>query len=707
MTPRVDTVELAQVFYPTLEKYNLSHLSKELGLQLQEAHTAIADAQATARLFLKLLEKIESLPKETLESISRYSESLLFETGMVITKAIDDSQPFNPKQYYKIQSILLKKPPQKTKSLKLSQSFDLNIALLGLEERQEQSHFAHCVQQAYHDQRPSFIEAQAGIGKTYGYLLPLLAQKDPYQIILSVPTKILQDQVMAGEIAAIRQAFQINCHSIKGPANYIKLDAFSESLGYYDDNRLVNRYKMQLLVWLLETSTGDLAEIKQKQRFAAYFDQIKHDGQLNKSSPFYDNDFWQLSYEKAKEARLLVTNHAYFLHRVQDDKDFAKNKVLVFDEAQKIMLELDSLSRNRLNLSLLLKELHEEIPHRQSLLEKRLLESIAFELGQAASDFYQAKENQHLLSWEKLKQQVSELDTSDFMTLQTIFSGRNTDFWISSEKKDDKRLTYLNASSQDFLHFKKFLPETIKTYFISATLHISPQVSLANLLGYDDYHFDSIPKKKTHQQQLFIDQEMPLIKAISDQDYAQVIAERLYALNRSDFPILVLFNAKKHLLMVSDLLDNWRVGHLAQEKNGSPFNIKKRFDRGEESILLGLGSFWEGVDFVQADRMIEVITRLPFDNPEDLFVQKMSRYLQENGKNPFNDYFLPMAILKLKQAIGRTMRRPNQKSAVLILDRRVSNEGYGQIILSSLADEFPISQEKFQDCLVEMTDFLL
>lgn len=105
--------------------------------------------------------------------------------------------------------------------------------------------------------------------------------------------------------------------------------------------------------------------------------------------------------------------------------------------------------------------------------------------------------------------------------------------------------------------------------------------------------------------------------------------------------------------------------------------------------------------------MIEVITRLPFDNPEDLFVQKMSRYLQENGKNPFNDYFLPMAILKLKQAIGRTMRRPNQKSAVLILDRRVSNEGYGQIILSSLADEFPISQEKFQDCLVEMTDFLL
>ncbi|MGZ7226986.1 exonuclease domain-containing protein, partial [Streptococcus pyogenes] len=47
-TPRVDTVELAQVFFPTLEKYSLSHLAQAMDLELEQAHTAISDARATA-----------------------------------------------------------------------------------------------------------------------------------------------------------------------------------------------------------------------------------------------------------------------------------------------------------------------------------------------------------------------------------------------------------------------------------------------------------------------------------------------------------------------------------------------------------------------------------------------------------------------------------------------------------------------------------
>ena len=106
---------------------------------------------------------------------------------------------------------------------------------------------------------------------------------------------------MAGEVAAIQEQFHIACHSLKGPANYLKLDSFADSLDQNDQNRLVNRYKMQLLVWLLETKTGDLDEIKQKQRFAAYFEQLKHDGDIKQSSEFYDYDFWRVSYEKPKQ----------------------------------------------------------------------------------------------------------------------------------------------------------------------------------------------------------------------------------------------------------------------------------------------------------------------------------------------------------------------------------------------------------------------
>ncbi|GAA0053665.1 UNVERIFIED_CONTAM: bifunctional DnaQ family exonuclease/ATP-dependent helicase [Streptococcus canis] len=707
LTPRVDTVELAQIFFPHLEKYNLSYLSKQLGLDLEEAHTAVADAKATAALFIKLLHKIESLPSDCLESLLTYADSLLFETAMVIEQGLAKAKPYNPNKYVKIRQILLPKTPKAPKPYQLSKSFPINMALLGLEERPKQAQFAQLIDEDYHQGVPSFIEAQTGIGKTYGYLLPLLAKEEQNQIIVSVPTKLLQDQLMASEVAAIQEQFHIACHSLKGPANYLKLDTFADSLDQNDQNRLVNRYKMQLLVWLLETKTGDLGEIKQKQRFAAYFDQIKHDGALNVSSDFYDYDFWKSSYEKAKTVRLLITNHAYFLHRVQDDKDFARNKVLVFDEAQKLMLQLDQLSRHQLNLTVLLQTIQAKLSSPLPLLEKRLLESLSFELGQVSSDYYQNRKHQLAPDWSRIAGYIKELRGPDYQDLQAFFAATDGDYWLSSEKQEEKRITYLNSASKEFIHFQSFLPETVKTYFVSATIHISPEVGLADLLGFKSYSYHLIEADKKEEQLLMIDQDMPLITGINEQIYTKAVAKRIDLLRQEDKPILVLFTAKKYLMMVSDYLEQWQVPHLAQEKNGTAYNIKKRFDRGEQSILLGLGSFWEGVDFVEADRMITLITRLPFDNPEDLFVKKMSRFLLNKGKNPFKDYFLPMAILRLKQAIGRTMRRQSQKSVVLMLDRRLLTKSYGQTILESLDQEFVISQQNFQDSLVEMARFLL
>lgn len=55
---------------------------------------------------------------------------------------------------------------------------------------------------------------------------------------------------------------------------------------------------------------------------------------------------------------------------------------------------------------------------------------------------------------------------------------------------------------------------------------------------------------------------------------------------------------------------------------------------------------------------------LPFDNPKDYMVQKLNTQLREQGKNPFYDYSLPVAILRLKQAIGRTSRFQDQKGIV-------------------------------------------
>lgn len=707
-TPRVDTVELAQVFFPNLEKYNLTYLSTELDLALSDAHTAIADAMATANLLIVLQNKIKLIPKESLTTILRYSDSLIFESALVIEEGVNQAESYDSKEFQLIDDLVIKKDLPTLNALKLSQSFEINTALLGLENRPLQNQFARLVEEAFHQSQASFIQAQAGIGKTYGYLLPLLARANGNQVLVSVPTKILQDQMMAKELQSLIDHYHIKAHSLKGPGNYIKLDTFKASLEEVHDNRMINRYKMQLIVWLLETKTGDLDEIKQKQRYEAYFDAIKHDGHLTLSSPFYEYDYWQKSYEKAKEADLLITNHAYFLHRVEDDKSFAKGKIVVFDEAQGLMIQLDHLSRKQVNLTQTLLAIQDKISLTGSLLEKRLYESLAFELSQLANQFYHSPKRE--LSKEQvksLKLLLGEIGDTDLEELTDAFRYQDGDYWLSNETNQDKRVTYLNATNKQFINFKNFLPETAKTYFISATLQISPQVSLADLLGFDSFSYDIIAKEKSQSQLVIIDQDMPILDGLSDHDYCQEIAKRIYHLRVLNYPILVLFNSRQHLFMVSDLLDQWKVPHLSQEKNGSAYNIKRRFDRGEQSILLGMGAFWEGVDFIHADRMIEVITRMPFDNPKDLFVKKMSNYISSKGKHAFRDYFLPMTILKLKQAIGRTMRRDNQKSCVLILDKRIMVKSYGPEVIAGLDQEFLLIDEKFEKILVEMDHFLL
>ncbi|WP_425507449.1 bifunctional DnaQ family exonuclease/ATP-dependent helicase [Streptococcus pacificus] len=708
MTPRVDTVELTQVFYPTLEKYSLPILAKSLSLNLANAHTAISDAKATAELFLKLRNKMRQMPKRTLETIVTYGDSLLFETQMVIQEIIAEKTSEDDKDYIRVADILLKKEKALAKPKQLSRDFETNCHYLGLEDRPIQSQFAHLIAERFDDSSTSFIEAQSGIGKTYGYLLTLLPRLEGKQLLISVPTKVLQDQIVDNEGQKIKETFHIDCQSIKSPQNYLKLDAFYQTLQRQDHNRLINRYKMQLLVWLLETETGDLDEVKQKQRFEAYFDEIKHDGFIDASSPFFEVDFWHKIESKQAKKPILITNHAYLLARSAHDKSFLENKVLVIDEAQKFFLALERASQKKVNVTKILQIIHKKLQQESPLILQRLLESLQFELSHLVSDFYQKK--RMLLeedSITQLRQDMSEYPDNDLDDLKQLLLGSYTAFWLESEQFETHRETYLRAGETDFRRFQQYLSPQTKTYAISATLSISKKVNLADLLGFDEVTFDYLPLDINNNQNIWLDKAADPYEKSDLASYEALLVEKLIALSQKNIPMLVLFTSKQVMLSVSERLDEHHIKHLTQYKNGLASNIKRRFDNGESKVLLGTGSFWEGVDFTSQDKIIAVITRLPFDNPEDFFTKKMASYLREHKKNPFYDYTLPVAILKLKQAIGRTNRRKTQRSAVVILDNRVVTKRYGKQISKALAKQSPVREENFEEILSELSDFLL
>lgn len=706
-TPRVDTVELAQIFFPTLEKYNLPTLSKVLGLQLEEAHTAISDAYATAQLFLKLQEKIATLPRQLLEKILVFADSLLFETRLVIEEVLDKAPVILETTVLEADGIVVKGEKPLLKERAFADDFGVNLALLELEQRPKQMRFADLLVQAFEQDTVSFLQAQTGIGKTYAYLLTLLAKTRHQKVIVSVPTIALQNQLMAQEISAIQEVFHVNALSVKSPRHYISLEKFADSLSRLDKNRLVNRYKMQLLVWLFETETGDLDEIRQKHRYEAFFESICHDGEVPETSRSAEMDFVKRRMEQEKSSRLIVTNHAYLLTRVADDKAFLDNHLLVIDEAQSFFLALEQLSRRRVDMLEQLQILSDLQTKTSSVLQKRLLESLQFKCQQLVDEASELGVSMISLAHiESLRQDLSEYSFSELIALEESLSSRFREFWLERRYTEGKRQTYLNAAQFDLVDVSSILPDSTKVFYISATLSISPELSLADLLGYEEASHYSLAEDKVTNQAIWIDTTMPMVSEVSEATYLTEVAHRLIAVSALEKPTVVLFTSRQAMLSLSDKLDESGIRHLCQDKHGQASHLKNRFDKGDSYLLLGTGTFWEGVDFAKQEQLLEVIVRLPFDNPEDRFTQKINERIRRDGKHPFYDYSLPLVALRLKQAIGRTNRSQSQKSAVLILDSRLLYKSYGTGICTALSYQYELRKQPFEQAVIAIDTYL-
>ena len=703
-TPRVDTVELAQVFYPTLDKYNLSLLCNELGIQLDNAHTALADAQATAELLIALQEKMASLPMQTIEQILSLADNLIYESRLVIEEVYRGMSTIMDHQLHSVHGLVLRKPQKRLAARRLSVDFSTNLALMDLEHRASQLEFSDLIAEHLESDPtiPYFIQAQAGLGKTFGYLVTLLAKRSGGKILVTVPTKLLQDQIMEKEGWMLTDVFRVDFHNLKGTRNYLKLDAFYQSLQDEESNRLVNRYKMQLLVWLLETESGDLDEIKQQQRFQSYFDSLRHDGNLPAASLFKDVDFWEQSYRRAQECQVLITNHAYFLERVQDDKDFVKGRYLVIDEVQKMVLALEQFSHARVNLQELLLALSDRLTSSESLLEKRILESIQFHLYRLLEHKGQAV-NLRLI--ERLRQDVSEISMPFLADLNHLLSPYYEEYWLESQDVGEKRQQFLCGASLSFLNFSRFLPEETEVLGISATLEISPSVMVPGLLGFEEYQLDKLDNQVQHQQVLYLPRDLPAIWELPEAEYAQFLADYLQEMKSLQQAQLVLFTSNSLMLAVSELLDEHGISHLTQHKNGNAQRLKQRFVAGETKLLLGSAAFWEGVDFANLDEIVIHVTRIPFDNPQDVFSKKINRAFRMEHRSPFYDYTLPMAILKLKQALGRSTRKPGQISALVLLDKRALTKRYSKQILSALESEIPLEKVDKADLVSDINQF--
>jgi ATP-dependent DNA helicase DinG len=109
----------------------------------------------------------------------------------------------------------------------------------------------------------------------------------------------------------------------------------------------------------------------------------------------------------------------------------------------------------------------------------------------------------------------------------------------------------------------------------------------------------------------------------------------------------------------------------------------RMFKEDVSSVLLGVESFWAGVDVPGEALSCVVIDKIPFPAPGDPVLDAI-----QEAKGGFLESFfqvsVPRAVLQLRQGAGRLIRSVNDRGVLLVLDRRLITKGYGSTFINSL-----------------------
>lgn len=161
------------------------------------------------------------------------------------------------------------------------------------------------------------------------------------------------------------------------------------------------------------------------------------------------------------------------------------------------------------------------------------------------------------------------------------------------------------------------------------------------------------------------------------------IDEIVRLLEISEGKALILFTAKSDMEEVYEDLKNkvpYKV--LMQNQTASQSDTITEFKKDVNSVLLGTGTYWEGISVEGIALSNLIIFRLPFPVPEPIIDYKTS--ICQDG---LMEVLVPEMIIKLKQGIGRLIRSEKDFGLVSIIDSRVGEKSkakYKQMIWDAL-----------------------
>lgn len=583
---------------------------------------------------------------------------------------------------------------------------------------------AEAVAEAIANSDKLVVEAGTGTGKTFAYLIPAL--QSGRKTIVSTGTKALQDQLYHRDLPLVGKAIgrPVTTALLKGRANYLclqRLDQLSDPASMLLDD--LNEVRE----WRYRTISGDKAELIEVPEDSPIWPFVTStaDNCLGQKCPEYAKCHVVKARRSAQEADLVVVNHHLLLADLaMKEEGFVEflpgAEAIILDEAHQIpdlAVQFFGVSIGSREMERLIDEARvATLPFAQPDLNRRIdeLQTAVRNLRADAP----RKEGRHELS-EVMTEMRPALDTllHALHDVQVAFADLES-VSIELEKLHEQlvsmaeRLAILaSEDAWDGIRWLEIHPRSLRLHvtpldvseklnglinnafqawiFTSATLavgedfsHFGSRMGLAGVAGVT---FPS-PFSIDQNGLIYLPPDMP---QPSDPGHTNAMLEAVTPL--LDFTtggMFCLFTSHRALNNASKWFKaNKSVlgGRTLIVQGDAPRDdLLRRFRQIGDAVLLGTGSFWEGVDVRGPALSVVAIDKLPFASPADPLMMARLEFIRRQGGNGFMEHQLPLAALSLKQGAGRLLRDHADYGVVVLCDPRITGKRYGKMFLQCL-----------------------
>ncbi len=607
----------------------------------------------------------------------------------------------------------------------------------GYEYRPQQIEMASSIVEAIEEGRHCLVEAGTGVGKTVAYLTPAIIQcVKGKPVVISTHTINLQEQLIKKDIPLMKRAMPdipFKAMLVKGRSNYLCLWELEQARA--DITMVGDPLFEKVLDWAEKTNKGDVAELD--FAFPNWGDICSNqDTCRGRRCEFFEKCHYYGMRRRAASSDVIVVNHSLFFSdlgvRMSDPTAaiLPEYGMVVFDEAhhlEDVASKVFGIEFTNYRVQSLLNRIKKkhEIAVTQTELDmvgsanKELFTMFQdiprseFFLTEALSDKQRqlaemtATELMSLL--EGLNSQLSEQDTNGDEDLQIRIDG-----WRRSLGRMSEELKGIFFNEHE--NYFKWCEKPASGKFVNCSLRVTPvdvaqalaeslwsrrdsiiltSATLSNSGGFS-YIGSRLGTPDDAIQvvlgSLFNYKEQALLYVPRDLDfpsekwvYAEAVAERIEELiNLSEGRAFLLFTSYRMLNSVYDLLKDNTPFKLLKQGEKSNDLLLKDFRKSKNACLMGVHSFWEGVDVRGEKLSCVIIDKLPFAAPDSPINKARCDAIVESGGDWFLQYAVPQAQIRLKQGFGRLIRTKSDSGVVAILDSRILKKSYGREFLRYL-----------------------